>query len=77
MAAENFSELNAQWETDLSKVPPNQLVLVSNYIWDKWAKWDPTWGKGRGMWFDEKNQVVAGVKRWHPDGVALQTALWS
>lgn len=77
MSATNFSELNALWQTDLSKAPTDRLILVSNHIWEKWATWDPLWGNGRGMWFDENNHAVAGVLKWHPNGVAWFTALRS
>ena len=72
----DFAEENEKWKIDFTNVPTGKRIFVSNYIWDKWATFDPTWGNGRGAWFDEKNQIVSGVKRWHPDGVAYQNALW-
>ena len=63
--------LDLDWCTDMSKAPPNTRIIVNDKaMYDTWGTFDPTWGKGRGAWFNDKNQIIAGVWRWHPNSDA-------
>ena len=51
------------WCRDFTLAPPNVRVIVcTNMQVDRWATYDPTWSKGRGAWFDDKNRVLSVLK---------------
>jgi hypothetical protein len=60
-------ELINGWNWDLSQAPHNTRILVENGGADTWATFDPTWGKGRGAWFDDKNKILTKVWCWQTD----------
>jgi hypothetical protein len=66
-------ETNEQWinwSTNMQEAPVNQRIIVQDdKMYDTWATFDPDWGKGRGAWFNDKNQIIK-VYRWHKDSTA-------
>lgn len=60
-------ELVNGWNWDLSEAPANIRILIQSNGYDMWATFDPAWGKGRGAWFNDKNQVVGNVWCWQTD----------
>ena len=46
------------WNEDIHSAPPNTRIIVSVSCRDTWGTYDPTWGKGRGGWFNDKGQAI-------------------
>lgn len=56
------------WNTKMKEAPQNVQILVQDKnMRDTLATFDPTWGGGRGGWFNRKNQMVTGVWCWRSD----------
>ena len=56
------------WSRNLDEAPHNTQVIVQNHkCRDVLAEFDPSWGGGRGAWFDRRGRVVAGVWCWRGD----------
>jgi len=53
------------WNWNLSEAPANTRVIVEARGYDYWGTFDPSWGGGRGAWFDDNGRMISDVGRWH------------
>jgi len=56
------------WNYDLTQAPKNTVVLCETKSCQIiLAYFNPSWGRGRGAWFNRKNHCVS-ILSWRADG---------